>query len=66
MRKNLVKFGRVRFVLCEQTDRQTNRHSDHNKGGVGEEVVMTMTSVVGMKQAGCKRWLAIACCLSIT
>ena len=22
--KNLVKFGRVVFVLCEQTDRQTN------------------------------------------
>ena len=29
-REILVKFGRVVFETCEQTNRQTNRHADHN------------------------------------
>ena len=28
--ENLVKFGHVVFEICEWTDRQTNRHTDHN------------------------------------
>jgi len=25
-----VKLGRVAFEICERTDKQTNRHADHN------------------------------------
>ena len=30
MHKNLVRFGRVVFEICKQTDRQTSSHSHHN------------------------------------
>jgi len=30
MYKKFVKFGWTVFELCEQTDTQTNRHTQHN------------------------------------
>jgi len=47
MHKKSVKFGRVVFVLCEQTDgqtnRQTNRHTHHSTSWA--EVILTVVVI---------------------